>query len=159
MPFVWRNVRYARWHDLLGGERQADALTDFRTRGNELSLWEVCDDKSNLLDVVAAYAAGRDDLANVDYVLFSLEDVTRVVGEPIRSPETGNTPFHDAKQWHRDLRNLTTTSLCTLCGKVAVAELERIERFDVGRALIERINAGKISAGELSEKLVARLGV
>ncbi|MHB0980542.1 MAG: hypothetical protein ACYC5Q_10835 [Thermoleophilia bacterium] len=144
---------------MLGGERQADALADFRTHDNELSLWEVRDDKSNLLDVVAAYAAGRDDLANLDYVLFKLEDVAQVVGEPIPSPEKGNTPFSDAKRWHMDLRNLTAASLCALCGKVTVAELERIERFDVRRALVERIDTGMINAGDLSEKLVAKLGV
>ena len=50
-------------------DTQADALWSLRTKGNQLSVWLIDDNKSNLKRVIAALAAGRDTLDKIDYAL------------------------------------------------------------------------------------------
>ena len=68
MPLFLRIIRKAKWYKneqvpwLPEGELQADTLTDLSTKSNELSVWHIEDDRSNLEQVVTALAAGRDHL-------------------------------------------------------------------------------------------------
>lgn len=73
MPFVFRKLdRKARFYRVKWtgtDDVQADALREFRTKGNALSIWLIDDSLSNLERVIAAVAAGRDRLCNLDYAL------------------------------------------------------------------------------------------
>ena len=79
MPFILRTIRKSKWYKhervpwLVEGELQADALGDLRTSDNELSVWLVEDDESNLEQVVTALAVTRQRISNVDYALFDLQ--------------------------------------------------------------------------------------
>jgi hypothetical protein len=78
MPFFLRTIRKARWYNVEGvswlekGDIQADPLADLNTKGNELSVWLVENDRSNLEQVVTALAATRTDISNLDYALLDV---------------------------------------------------------------------------------------
>jgi hypothetical protein len=79
MPLILRKIRKARWYQydrsdfpwLLEEDIPADPLGDLATNDNELSVWQINDDKSNLPRVAAALAANCDDISNLDYALIT----------------------------------------------------------------------------------------
>ena len=82
MPFVLRKIRKSKWWKhpgvpwLAHSDLQADALGDLQTSSNQLSVYHIEDDKSNLEQIVTALAASRDTIANLDYALLDLQIVT-----------------------------------------------------------------------------------
>jgi hypothetical protein len=74
MPLMLRKIRKARWYQhnqadfpwLLDEDIPADPLGDLVTNDNELSVWQINDDKSNLHRIAAALAANSDDISNLD---------------------------------------------------------------------------------------------
>ena len=58
--------RWLRPDWLAGDEVQADALVDLSTKDNELSVWLIENDKSNLEHVVTALAANCNTISNLD---------------------------------------------------------------------------------------------
>lgn len=97
MPLVLRKIRKSKWYKtervswLEEGQLQADALADLKTTNNELSVWHIEDDKSNLEEVVAALAANCDDVSNLDYALFDQQLLSEI---DIRIKATkGGSPY------------------------------------------------------------------
>src|SRR5215813_14154600 len=72
------------------GEVPAEAVQDFRVDGNELSLWYVEPDGSNLDRVLAAIAANRQHVDKIDYAVFE-DAVVERCGLTIR-PTPGRLP-------------------------------------------------------------------
>jgi hypothetical protein len=74
MALILRIVRKSRWSFtppwLSEDDLQADSLVDFSTKKNELSVWHIDKDESNLKRIISALAANRDTLSNFDYALF-----------------------------------------------------------------------------------------
>jgi hypothetical protein len=72
MPFILRTIRKDRWYRiedvpwLEEGDIHADPLADLNTKANELSVWLIEDDRSNLNRVVSALAATRTHISNLD---------------------------------------------------------------------------------------------
>jgi len=54
---------------LPAGEVPAEAVQDFRADGNELSVWYVEPDRSNLDRVLTAIAANREHFEKIDYAV------------------------------------------------------------------------------------------
>lgn len=79
MPLFLRTVRENRWYKseaapwLERGDIPADPLGDLPTSQNQLSVWEVAVDRSNVERIVRAVAVGRNNLADMGYVLFNSE--------------------------------------------------------------------------------------
>jgi hypothetical protein len=123
VPFVLRKIRKAKWYKhqdvpwLREGELQADALSDFYTENNTLSIWLVTDDRLNLERIAAALAANRDVISNLDYTLLNVRllDDLNIKIEPTRgdsSDQIANT------SWHRDLIELSTLNLMGLANTI-----------------------------------------
>lgn len=92
---------------------QADALNDLRTSSNELSVWYIEDDESNLEHVITALAASGDTVANLDYALFDLQLITNSDIKIHQSP--GITPDERVNAlWHRDLIELSASKIMRL---------------------------------------------
>ena len=51
----WHNPDYASW--LRQNELPSCIVRDLRADDNALSLWEIADDQSNLLDIIAAFVS------------------------------------------------------------------------------------------------------
>ena len=76
MPLLLRTVRQNRWLKdeaapfLAIDDVPADPVCDLQTKQNLLSVWEVAQDRSNIMRIVRAVAIGRQKIANMGYVLF-----------------------------------------------------------------------------------------
>ncbi len=142
MALLLRTVRRGRWVGALGhdwleeGDVAADPLADLRTSENTLSVWQVDDDKSNLLRIVAAFASTRDTFANFDFALVQ-EEVVADLGIEIRH----------------------TNGLARLAKQmVAKSETRRIPLKQVKQLIEDAVNSNQIDVQGLNNTLKQRLG-
>ena len=136
-------------------DTQADALWSLRTKGNQLSVWLIDDNKSNLKRVIAALASGRDTLDKIDYAL-----IDRRVLESLDIPVSkvdGLSPDAGANQhWHFDLTKLSGKQLVALA--VYMREgLVREPKSKVKTAVLESIHSGVVAKDALSNTLLDSL--
>lgn len=134
MPFILRKIRKNRWYKyeknelpwLSEGDVQADPLGDLATTKNELSVWQIENDKSNLEQVIAALRANCDDIANIDFALFDSKFL-KDIKVAIRRSHGGSKDEMANSIWHYDLFELSAFKLIELT-KVIIANAE-ISRF------------------------------
>lgn len=159
MPFVLRKIRKAKWHKLGGGsnpvedEIQADALWDLKTEDNQLSVWHIEDDQSNLDLVLTAVAANCQFIANVDYVLIDQKTLT---GLNIQARQTnGNSPYQTANKWHRDLLDLSARRLLELAKEIYKNSDGRMRKGDkeVKQLLVSAVTSRHIDPTNLGQDL------
>jgi hypothetical protein len=148
VPYLLRVITKSRWYrvfDWVPPETvQADALRDLSTQNGALSVWEIDDDQSNLERVLAALAATRPSIQNIDFLLVDRQVVTDL-GIVIESNH-GDTPDPQAnRRWHRDLIYLTAPLLAGL----AVAC--RLRGYSMRR--LEKQVRGLIVAGVRTDEL------
>ncbi len=165
MPLFLRQIKNSKWYRHEGvpwlppGELQADALGDLHTHDNKLSVWHVDDGRSNLHRVLAAIAAGRDHLSNVDYALV---DASVIAGLNIPiEPSPGSTPDEDANSlWHRNFIELTRTKLLELAEAIAPQPARaRLLAKEVAELLLQSLESGILSRSGIKPELLKRLGV
>ena len=138
------------------GEVPAEAIQDFRADGNELSVWYIEPDRSNLDRVLAAIAANREHFEKIDYAVFDDAVVDRC-GVTIRST-LGKLPDEYANRtWHRDLVELTGRKLVALAESIATGAAERKQMSKVRDLLALGAHAGHIKRELMSEDLAAKL--
>lgn len=118
MAYVLRVIRQSRWLDYLrqvstDADVPADPLGDLHTRDNRLSVFIVnAQNDSEIERVVAACAANRETLQNVDYALL---DAARLAEADVGIESTrGETPDDQVNDCHRDLVSLTGLKLVGL---------------------------------------------
>ena len=135
---------------------QADALSSLRTKDNQLSVWLIDDDRSNLNRVIAALASGRDHLDKVDYALIdrrfidSLDiQVSKVDG---RSPDMGAN-----QHWHCDLARLSGKQLLALALGMRKGLVVREPKSKVRTAILESIDSGVVAKNAIKITLLESL--
>jgi hypothetical protein len=102
----WDNPDYSSW--LQENELPSCIVRDLRADDNALSLWEISDDQSNLLDIIAAFvsSSSRGLLKdNFDYALLSSNYLDDIRFMPIKKP--ARTPYTIFNDYHRDIPNLS----------------------------------------------------
>lgn len=118
MPFVYRSIKKAKWDKrkldwLSPNESQADILQDFKSTDNKLSVWWLEELEANLERFLAAFAAKRDLIGVVDFVLFDpryLDNLDIVVKKT-----NGDTLDREVNEkLHRDLIELTLFKVANL---------------------------------------------
>ena len=73
----WESAGFPEW--LPNNELPSDLLKDLRTDNNQLSVWQVKEDKSNLDEVITAIASKRKTLKdNLDYALIKKEIIEKI---------------------------------------------------------------------------------
>jgi len=162
VPLFLRIIRKAKWYKneqvpwLPEGELQADTLTDLSTKSNELSVWHIEDDRSNLEQVVTALAAGRDNIASLDYALFDQQTLLAI---NIKIKETkGGSPDEKVNSWHRDLVELSATKLMALAKVIQTEAVKgRILPKDIIRLIKQAIASGQIERAKLKPGIVAKI--
>ena len=164
MPFLLRTVRKARWYQhphkeypwLVAGELQADALLDFVTEHNSLSVWVIDDNRENLLRVIAALAANRDKPSNLDFALIDERTVSDFVISVEETP--GDTADDEVNKWHLDLVKLTVSKLVKLVN--ATKTPERVPAKNVSRLIIDSVTSSHIDTAKVrNPDLLKRLGL
>lgn len=160
MPLLLRKVRENRWYKseaerwLQQGDVPADLLGDLRTQQNQLSVYEVLPDRSNLERIVRALALGTNSgLADTGWVMFD-SDMLAAVGIGTSASEPGDTQDKQVNQWHRDLVELSGNRLVALTKLILIhGESGTVLK----KRLRELVEMG-INAKELPEKLRPKLG-
>lgn len=153
MPLLLRKIRKSRWlpvpdwtpRDTL----HADPLADLVTQGNELSVWRVEDDGSNLERILTALAGNFDYASNLDYILFD-ERILQEADVRIRRSD-GSTIMPEANStWHHDLVELTARKVVNLA-ELAMqnGRKERVSESTVIRLVREAVQSGIIDPGRL----------
>jgi hypothetical protein len=152
-------IRKGRWYDpedaswVPPDDIRADVLNDLRTDGNVLSVFSIAEDRSNLNRVLAALAATRERIANVDYALFD-EQTLSAMGLTM-TPSPGVTPDEQVnRDCHRDIIQLSAHKVANLAVRIQRdATLCRHEEEDVKALVVEGLEAGRIQRQSPSMKL------
>ena len=128
MTYLLRKIRKNRWTEeiawLPGKELQADALNDLGTKSNELSVYHIAQNQSNLDQVVAALAVNTTDPSNIDFALIE-ENIVSELGIKIKKSK-GELADDQVNNWHSDLHELSASKLLSLA--VAIKREAKIER-------------------------------
>ena len=141
---------------LPAGEVPAEAVQDFRADGNELSVWYVEADRSNLDRVLTAIAANRDHFEKIDYAVFEDAVVDRC-GITIR-PTPGKVPDeHANRTWHRDLIELSGRKLVSLAECIADGIPERKPMAQVRDLLARAARDGHLNRELVKSGLATKL--
>lgn len=162
VPFILRKIRKSKWYKhervpwLAEGELQADALGDLQTSNNELSVWQVEDDRSNLERIITALAANSDHISNLDYALFDAQVLLEL---NIQSKHSrGNTPDEEANVWHLDLIQLSAQKLMKLA-KAIMTDGEKV-RFlpkELLQSIRQAMTSGQIDRAKLKQDVLVKV--
>jgi len=156
MPFLLRTIKKGRWYKeawLKEGKAQANALGDLQPKENRLSFWHVHDNKSNLYQVVAAIAAGRDVPEKFDYALFEQNLLTK---SNIGIEQTVGNSFHKEadEHWHRDTDNLSAENVGEIANIIMKHGMkDRIYPSEIVRLVKKEVKSGAIDVNPLKERL------
>lgn len=131
MGYLLRKIRKNRWITyedmtwLLDGELPADPLNDLGTQANELSVYHVTENESNLNRIIAALAVNTTEPSNIDFALFS-EDVVVNLAIKIKKSK-GELADDQVNNWHSDLHELSAVKLLNLAKEIKTSS-KRIDR-------------------------------
>ena len=159
MPGYLRAVRKPRWSDPLWAAgitsgRQSDALGDFSTTSNKLSVYLV-DSDDKIRQVVAGLAASRDNLSNLDYAVIEGDLLDKLNLQAVQTP--GRTPHNEANNLHHDIVNLTAYNILDLVQSIDASDVKRCSIQKVRAALERSIKDGHIDIKTLKDSLSRKL--
>jgi len=157
MAFLLRKIRKNRWYKteqldwLPDGELPADPLSDLGTKSNELSVYNVSADESNLGRIIASLAANVDQLSHVDFALFD-ENVISELGIKIKKSK-GDLPDEQVNNWHSDLYELSAPNILILAK--AINDKARIDRklpAQILKLIADALTSGQIDRTRIKWK-------
>lgn len=163
MPLLFLKVHKIVWQKdavppfVPTGDIPADCLGDLRTQENELSVWHIEDDKSNLNRVLTALAACCEFVSNFDCLLFDHAVVTRL-GLKMNQAD-GETPDNVANQsWHRDLVELSGKRMLDFAIEIFHGgETQRFPKKQVLELLKAAIAANEIDQSRLGQRVLREI--
>ena len=156
MPFLLRVISKPRWYKVVwleGGKAQANALVDLRTKENKLSFWHVNDDESNLYQIAAAIAAGRDVPDKFDYALFDQNLLKQI---SVGIDQTAGDSFHKEadKHWHCDTTDLSADNVAEIANIIMEHGIkDRISQREIVRLVKQEVSSGVIDVTPLKDRL------
>ena len=164
MPLVLRRTRdnliWDNSADQLPGleidDIAADPITDLNTRENELSIYLIQDELTELDRCLSALAAERMNLQDLDYILFDKDIIDQLLLE-INNVE-GNLKDHEINKLHRNIIKLSAKKLISLSKKIMEkCQRKRILEEDVARIIVKSINNNWIKKNSLSKSLLSEI--
>jgi hypothetical protein len=161
MPLGLRLVKVSRWFRESWLTRDSDipsnALFDLiEDKNNSISIWVIEDDKSNFKRVIAALAANRDNIVNIDYALFDINILTLLHIK--YQEEDGGTPDQIVNQsFHLNLIELTARQAFVLareihkCGEPARINHKDVQQYIKDCLLAKFLDRSKINMNILDK--------
>jgi hypothetical protein len=141
-------------------EIPADAVTDLKTSKNELSIFKVENDSSDIERVVSAFASRRDSFANVDFVYFDsiiFEEIIRQHGLKTNN-NLGATPDKEVNKWHCNIVELTDRKVIELAkAMIYQGEKGRKDKKKIKRLIEDACSQKKLAEKEMNQKLLTKL--
>jgi hypothetical protein len=137
---------------LHGGEIQGDALKNFRSSKNRLSLF-IADETDNIIRIAAAIAAGgdKDKVSNIDYAIIDRRLLDQHDIQYEKCP--GETPDSEINELHVDLVNLTARKINLLAELIQNhGTLERLSGRKVEQAIREGLANGFLAKDRVKIK-------
>ena len=144
------------------GEIPADAITGMNSHENRLSIFQVDDSDTAIRRVRAAYAATRDYVNKVDYLVLGLNEFSKLQKEYLIDVEKNlaTTPDIDVNSWHMDIVELTDKKIVEFARVlIYLSEKEREQPKDVELFIREGIRKGEIIKEKMNGNLRHRLGI
>jgi len=142
---------------LADDELQADALSDLRTAGNKLSVFELVEPLTPER-ITIAVAAGKEKPADTGYVIFDSEEATALGIAIENTPEKGGTADREVNAFHRELCIGSDSKLVGFARNViAKHEKEPIISRRVEHLLSAGLESGQLEAKRVNSKLVDRM--
>lgn len=161
MSYALRMINKNRWYrDAKSypgkgkNDAPSDTLLDLAPKQNELSVWLVDEQYTNLNRLLASLAANRERIDVFDYALFSIE-IFEQVGIQVQQT-FGDSPDADSNKSHLALLNLTATQLADLAVCIWYSPTTSVGRLlgkKVSTLIIEAIRSGNFKLEELKPKM------
>ena len=161
MTVILRKLENKRhWDDaswLDSNDTQADALKNFSTSNNELSIFVLEESDAQIERVVAALAARRDFLSHLDLAIVPCEVLEKYDIES--SDVQGQTPDHEVNGWHQNLIQLTVSKISLLISFIkSEGDFKRYQVKDVEQAIKNSLYSNSFDVASItSPKLIASL--
>ena len=157
MAYLLRKIRKNRWTRkedlswLSAGELPADPLSDLATQSNELSVYHVSDDASNIDRIIASLAANVEQLSNVDFAVFD-ENIISELGIKIKKSK-GDLADEQVNNWHSDLYELSGTKILILAKAINdKAKFDRKLPAQILGLIADRLTGGQIDRTRMKWK-------
>lgn len=152
MSLIVRKIERGKWmqNDILSGaDVSADAITNcMKTRNNSLSVWEVSRE-DQVDDVVLALASQSEHIETMDVVVL---DRTTLINSGLQLQATDSpTPIKELSQIHRDIVQLTYTSLGVLA-RITVDAMRNKTNHRYTKGKIKNLIDNAIAAGRLKKE-------
>ncbi len=162
MPKLIRQLNSKIWLDRQIAEKfgglQADALKNFKTSENKISVFKVDEDniKESVIRILVALACGRQSLDKVDYALFD-SDIIKKLDIQFDKIE-GTTPDQTVNKLHIDLKKLSGDIICELAKSIQNSgELERLYERDIKKAINEGIEKKQLQVNKINSQLLVKI--
>jgi len=158
MSTLLRKLDKKIWLDRQVAERlgslQADALKNFKTTENKLSVFLSDDVEPDR--ILTAIASSRDKVAEIDYAVFDDKVLKQAA---IKSEKTkGETPDDVVNMHHIDLIDLTAQQIHDLASFIQnYGVLQRHSKKSVVKLLNQAIVDGRLENSKINTKLLAEL--
>jgi hypothetical protein len=140
------------------GGLQADALKNFKTSENKISVYKVDEDNTqeSAIRILVALACGRHFLDKVDYALFD-SDIIKKLNIQFDVIE-GTTPDKIVNKLHIDLKKLSGDLICELAKSIQnTGELERLYRKDIEKAIKLGIEKKQLQVEKINSQLLSKI--
>lgn len=136
---------------LNGGDYESDALNNFTTKENTISIYMLKEDSSNEEMIVCAYTMTRDNIHPVDYLKIP-EEV--FISHKLEIKENlGCTLFDEVNKAHRDVVKISAQTIVDIIKSVKDScEIGRITKPKVKKLLKRKIEDGTLKIEELSAR-------
>ena len=153
----WDNPDYRSW--LQENELPSCIVRDLRADDNALSLWEISDNQSNLLDIIAAFVSRSNGIKDdFDYALLSAHYLDEINFMPSRKPaETAYTNFN---HYHYDVPNLSINQV--VCFAYLLSRhgiFDRMGWKDIEKRLKEAHARGQLELTKIKKGLKRQLRI
>ncbi len=158
MPqFVRAGLRINRWLETESREAAefpADVITDLKTGGDMLSVFEIGASIS-AERIAIAVAAGKQKADETGYAVFDRAAV-EAVGIGITKTK-GGTPDAEVNAYHYHLKVGTAARLIELAGVIARGQIDSILSKRVEELLIAGLKSGQLDEARVNRDLLERL--
>jgi len=153
----WDRTQFPSW--LKEGELPSCIVRDLRADDNALSLWEISDDKSNLLDIIAAFVSLRKDIKyDFDYALLSANHLDELSFAP--SKKLAKTAYRDMNHYHRDVSNLSINKVVYFAYLLSKhGSFDRMGWKEIEAQLKDAYKRGQLDLKKMKPGLKQQLGI
>ena len=153
----WDKSGFPEW--LTEGDLPSCIVKDLSAANNELSLWEITDSETNLMQVITAIASQRQTSKdNFDYALLNTNYIDSINFTCL--DKNGTTPYSDINSFHRDLSNLSLQKLMYFAFLLfKFGKFRRVLSKELKSSIQDAAKGNKLDLSKVPKPLKQELGI